>query len=156
MDINLSDSVDKYLKSIESIRDTISQIFEIRLNPQTSQDIFTMNENNIIDWSKKNIKLLSEYGLKFYNNKHILIYFDSNNNKFYRFDKGHFNLYMTIDNIYSVCNIKNYYFEENNFELECKDLLLQNINNIILSSTEFIEKLSNLDAYMIDTLNIFL
>ena len=66
MDIDLLDSVDKYLKSIACIRDTISHIFEIRLNPQTPQDIFTMNQNNIIDWSKKNIKLISEYGLNFY------------------------------------------------------------------------------------------
>jgi hypothetical protein len=162
MDINLSDSVDKYLKSIDSVRDTISQIFEIRLNPQISQDIFTTNQNNIIDWSKQNIKLISEYGLNFYNftiknnNRDIIIYFDSNNNKFYRFDKDHFNLNMTIDNIYYVCNIKYYDFEENNFELECKDYLTNKIDIIILSSTEFIEKLSNLDAYIIDLLNIFL
>ena len=163
MDIDLSDCVDKYLKSISSIRDTISQIFEMRLNPQTPQDIFTMNQNNIIDWSKQNIKLISEYGLNFYdftitnnNNQHILIYFNSNNNKFYRFDKGHFNLYMTIDNIYYVCNIKNYDFEENNFKLECKDFLTNKIDIIILNSNEFIEKLSDLDAYIIDLLNIFL
>jgi len=162
MDIDLSDCVDKYLESIDCIRDTISQIFEMRLNPQISQDIFSMNKNNIIDWSKKNIKLISEYGLNFYdfkiknNNRDVIIYFNSNNNKFYRFDKGHFNLYMTIDNIYYVCNIKYYDFEENSFELECKNYLTNKIDIIILSSTEFIEKLSNLDAYIIDLLNIFL
>lgn len=135
------------VETIEEMIGIISSACEIRLNIRKPQSIFT--NNNFLYTTKNFIKLLDNMGINMFPihlesmEKELYLYY--NNDRWYRFDKGHYNINLTIDDTYYVCIIKD--FNHNIITLDCRDYSTDSILTKKFQVRDFIDRLSNIESY---------
>ena len=130
----------------------ISNVFEIRLNPQKKQDLFDNIEH--ITSIKKMIKLLTNINVCMYvlENSNNTVYIYYKNNKFYHFEKGHYNFRLNNMNYYT-CRINDMNY--NKFIIECNNSYEESTIHHI-NTSDFIDLVVDIDMYEENILNIFL
>ena len=152
IDMN-SDAIIETLDRYDSLIETITSIFEIRLNPSKTQELF--NDNKCIDLCRKIIQILNSIDYNIYTivlpDKIVYIYYKDN--MFFQFDKGHYNL--KIKDMFHYCMIRD--IDYNNITLDCRsntchDTIIQQTHSIM----NFDNIIEDINSYRIHMLDIFI
>ena len=111
---NTTEIIEKTIIGIKDSIQCINNLFEIRLNFHKKQDLF--NNNILMNNTKKMISYLTSIDIILYpillENTNTIVYIYNYHNKFYHFNKGHYN-FRLINTKYYTCRINE--LEEDKF-----------------------------------------